>query len=146
VQAATPAAESRGVKLVLADAPVGVEGDRLRLGQLLDNLVSNAVKFTPEGGTVTVTLARRDDRAVLAVADTGIGIPEQDSEQLFQRFYRTSTARNHSIEGTGLGLVIAKAIAESHGGSIDFESSLGEGTTFRVELPARAEPPAGVAA
>ena len=135
VQAAEVGAGSQGVDLVLDVEPVRVEGDRLRLGQLLDNLVSNAVKFTPDGGTVTVSLARGGDRAVLEVADTGIGIPADERDRLFERFYRTSVAREHAIEGTGLGLVIARAIAESHGGSIGFESREGEGTTFRVELP-----------
>jgi signal transduction histidine kinase len=135
VQAAEPGAEGQGVGLVLAVEPVRVAGDRLRLGQLLDNLVSNAVKFTPDGGTVTVSLASREGEAVLEVADTGIGIPADEQERLFERFYRATTARDRSIEGTGLGLVIARAIAEAHGGRIGFESSEGEGTTFRVELP-----------
>jgi signal transduction histidine kinase len=135
VQAAGPGAESQGVALELALEPVRVEGDRLRLGQLLDNLVSNAVKFTPDGGTVKVSLASEDDQAVLEVADSGIEIPEDEQERLFERFYRATTARDRSIEGTGLGLVIARAIAEVHGGRIGFESREGEGTTFRVELP-----------
>ena len=135
VQAAEPGADGQGVGLVLALEPARVEGDRLRLGQLLDNLVSNAVKFTPDGGTVTVSLATRDGEAVLEVADTGIGIPAEEQERLFERFYRASTARERSIEGTGLGLVIARAIAEAHGGRIGFQSSEGTGTTFRVELP-----------
>jgi signal transduction histidine kinase len=135
VQAAGPGAEAQGVRLELAAEPVRVQGDRLRLGQLLDNLVSNAVKFTPDGGTVRVSLAQRDERAVLEVVDTGIGIPADEQELLFERFYRATTARDRSIEGTGLGLVIARAIAEAHGGEIGFESREGEGTTFRVGLP-----------
>ena len=135
VQAAEPGAEGQGVGLVLAVEPVRVEGDRLRLGQLLDNLVSNAVKFTPDGGTVTVSLGTRGGEAVLEIADTGIGIPADEQDRLFERFYRASTARERSIEGTGLGLVIARAIAEAHGGRIGFESKEGAGTTFRVGLP-----------
>ena len=135
VQAAEPGAEGQGVGLVLAVEPVRVEGDRLRLGQLLDNLVSNAVKFTPDGGTVTVSLGARGGEAVLEIADTGIGIPADEQDRLFERFYRASTARERSIEGTGLGLVIARAIAEAHGGRIGFESKEGAGTTFRVGLP-----------
>jgi signal transduction histidine kinase len=146
VQAAGPGAEAQGVRLALAAEAVRVEGDRLRLGQLLDNLVSNAVKFTPDGGTVRVSLARRDGQAVLEVADTGIGIPADEQERLFERFYRATTARDRSIEGTGLGLVIARAIAEAHGGGIGFESREGEGTTFRVRLPLASAEAGGVAA
>jgi signal transduction histidine kinase len=84
---------------------------------------------------VKVSLASEDDQAVLEVADSGIEIPEDEQERLFERFYRATTARDRSIEGTGLGLVIARAIAEAHSGRIAFESREGEGTTFRVELP-----------
>ena len=81
---------------------------------------------------MTVSLGARGGEAVLEIADTGIGIPADEQDRLFERFYRASTARERSIEGTGLGLVIARAIAEAHGGRIGFESKEGAGTTFRV--------------
>jgi len=109
--------------------------DRERLGQLVSNLVSNALKFTPAGGRVLVRTFVDSSTAVLEVADTGIGIPEAEQDRLFQRFFRSSTATEQAIPGTGLGLVISKAIVEGHGGSIGVTSAPGEGTCFRVELP-----------
>jgi len=109
-----------------------VWGDEMRLGQLIDNLLSNAVKFSP-GGTVTVAVGRCGDQATLAVSDTGVGIPPEDLEKVFDRFYRASTAG--TTVGTGLGLSIARSIAEAHGGSIGVTSEVGVGTTFRIELP-----------
>jgi signal transduction histidine kinase len=113
-----------------------VRGDRERLSQLVANLLSNALKFTPAGGTVTARTAHDDDGKVsVEVEDTGIGIPAAEQDRLFQRFFRSSTATEQAIPGTGLGLVIAKAIVEGHGGSISLRSVVGEGTCFRVELP-----------
>jgi signal transduction histidine kinase len=145
-QSVTPYAESRGVSLVLDTEPLTLSADTLRLSQLLTNLLSNGVKFTPDGGTVTVRTGREDGLGVLEVEDTGMGIPAEEQHKLFERFFRSSVAHRRSIEGTGLGLVIAKAIAERHGGRIVFESQVGEGTTFRVELPLQADIPAGTVA
>ena len=142
-QSVTPYAESRGVQLVLDTEPLTLRADTLRLSQLLNNLLSNGVKFTPDGGTVSVRTSLENGVGVLEVEDNGMGIPAEEQGKLFERFFRTSTAHRRSIEGTGLGLVIAKAIAERHGGRIEFESRLGEGTTFRVELPLHAEVAAG---
>lgn len=136
VEAARPLAEAKEIELVpLADQGLRVNGDRLRLNQLLANLVSNAVKFTAPGGEVEVRARERAGRAVLEVSDTGMGIPEDEQERLFERFFRSSSAASHAIQGTGLGLVICKAIAEAHGGSITFASMEGKGTTFSVALP-----------
>ena len=136
VEAAAPRARDGGVELILEeeDAPV-VRGDRDRLAQALDNLVSNAIKFTPAGGHVVVRLACEYDRAVLEVTDTGIGISQADLEQLFQRFFRTQRATSAAIPGVGLGLTIAQAIVHGHDGQISVQSRDGEGTTFRIELP-----------
>ena len=142
-QSVTPYAESRGVQLVLDTEPLTLRADTLRLSQLLNNLLSNGVKFTPDGGTVIVRTSSEGGAGILEVEDNGMGIPADEQGQLFERFFRTSTAHRRSIEGTGLGLVIAKAIAERHGGRIEFESQVGEGTTFRVELPFQAEVTAG---
>jgi signal transduction histidine kinase len=110
-----------------------VHGDRLRLGQLLSNLVSNAVKFTPEGGQVRVRVGEQDGTCQVEVTDSGVGIPADERSQLFERFYRASTATGTA--GSGLGLAISKAIAEAHGGTIRIADSAGSGTRFVVEIP-----------
>jgi PAS domain S-box-containing protein len=136
VQAAQPAAEQAGVNVVFNSEPVEpVIGDPARIAQLLDNLISNAIKFTPAGGHVDVLVDASADSAVIEVRDTGFGIPAAEQEQLFQRFFRTRSANDMAIAGTGLGLSIAKAIVDAHAGSISVESAEQRGTTFRVELP-----------
>jgi two-component system phosphate regulon sensor histidine kinase PhoR len=101
----------------------------------MDNLVSNAIKFTPSGGDVRVSLAPVNGVVRLEVSDTGIGIASKEQQRLFERFFRAPTAFEQQIPGTGLGLYIARAIVEAHGGSIAVHSEVGEGTSFRVELP-----------
>ena len=113
-------------------------GDTQRLAQTCDNLISNALKFTPEGGSVTVSLRREGGAAVLSVADTGIGIPADQLESVFERMFRTEKAEH--IPGTGLGLSITKAIVDAHEGSIEVESEEDKGTAFRVRLPLGAAP------
>jgi PAS domain S-box-containing protein len=141
IEAARPRAEENGVALRYRAEDVGeMQGDGDRLGQMLDNLVSNAIKFTPEGGTVDVYLARRGETALLEVRDSGIGIPDEEQARLFQRFFRSSTATERAIPGVGLGLTISRAIVEAHGGTIGFESEQGRGTTFKVELPLDVQP------
>jgi hypothetical protein len=110
-------------------------GDPDRLGQALDNLISNALKFTPSGGSVEIRLRAEEGLAVLEVEDTGLGIPEKEQERLFERFFRSSNAIESAIPGTGLGLTITKAIVERHGGTIEVESAANTGTTVRVWLP-----------
>jgi PAS domain S-box-containing protein len=140
VETARPVAASKGIELTLATDPLPpLLGDRGRLGQLLDNFVSNAIKFTPAGGSVRVGVTATREGTLIEVADTGMGIPADEQEQLFERFFRSSTATAQAIPGTGLGLTISKAIAEAHGGRISFTSVEGEGTTFRIELPLAAE-------
>ena len=135
VDGVRPAAEAKGLELIVDAPPLAAKGDRGRLDQLLGNLVSNAVKFTPEGGRVTVRVSAHDESAVIEVSDNGIGVPKAELDELFTRFFRSSTATENAIPGTGLGLVIAKAIAEAHGGQIAVESREGVGTTFKVTLP-----------
>jgi PAS domain S-box-containing protein len=128
------AAAEKGVELNADPGPrTVVAGDRLRLGQLLSNLVSNAVKFTPEGGQVWVRVGEQNATCQVEVTDSGIGIPAADRVHLFERFYRASTATGTA--GSGLGLAISKAIAEAHGGTIRIADSGGSGTRVVVEIP-----------
>ena len=136
-EAVRPAAAEKAVTLeVKADSPPAVLADEHRLRQVLDNLLSNAVKFTPEGGTVSVSAAADGSGARLVVADTGIGVSEEEQKQVFSRFFRASTATRRAIPGTGLGLAICHALIEQHGGSIEFSSLEGRGTEVSVTLPA----------
>jgi signal transduction histidine kinase len=140
VESSSALARAREIDLRadLGGAPA-VWADRERLAQLVSNLVSNAIKFTPAGGAVTVRTSVEDGAAVIEVEDTGVGIPEAEQERLFQRFFRSSTATEQAIPGTGLGLVISKAIAEALGGGISVRSAAGEGTCFRVWIPLERE-------
>ena len=137
VEAALPAAAEKGIELLLdVTGSLPLEADAGRLRQVLDNLVSNALKYTPDGGTVILSAQNGDGLLRVEVTDTGIGIPHDELGQLFSRFYRASTATRRAIPGTGLGLVIARAIVEGHGGTISLESTEGEGTRVGVTLPA----------
>ncbi|WP_158863415.1 sensor histidine kinase [Leifsonia sp. AG29] len=137
IETATPVAAAAGVTLLtdVPDEPVDVRGDTIRLGQAVDNLISNAVKFTPRGGTVTVSLRRDGGEAVIAVTDTGIGIPAVELSSLSQRFFRASTATRNAVPGVGLGLTITKAIVTAHGGRLDIASEEGAGTSISLHLP-----------
>jgi signal transduction histidine kinase len=123
------------------DEPVVVSGDASQLERVVINLATNAVKFTLDGGVVTLRLIppANGTGPVIEVQDTGIGIPEADQEMLFSRFFRAAQARAAAVPGSGLGLSIAKSIAELHGGQISASSVYGEGSTFRVEFPPNLE-------
>jgi signal transduction histidine kinase len=116
-------------------AEVWVRGDDRHLGQMLRNLLDNAVRYTPSGGVVSVDVVRQDEDAVLSVTDTGIGIPREAQERIFERFYRVDRARSRDRGGTGLGLAIVKHAVEFHGGRIELESELGQGSKFTIHLP-----------
>lgn len=117
-----------------------INGDAIRLRQLMLNLVDNAIKYTPEGGRVTLSLERVNGNANFVVEDTGIGIPEKDLANIFDRFYRVDKSRSRQIDGLGLGLSISKWIAEAHGGQLLVESEVGKGSKFTVILPAASAP------
>jgi PAS domain S-box-containing protein len=125
-----------GLDLLSTEVPTA-EADPARIGQLLGNLLANALKFTPDGGRVEVRLHHQAGQAMLAVSDTGPGIPAADQEQIFERFFRTAAATRQAIPGTGLGLTISKAIVDAHHGSITVDSAEGQGTVFTVRLPLR---------
>jgi len=138
IEAARPAAEAKNLILTLEDDQSAVVSvDANRIGQALDNLISNAIKFTPQGGKVQLPIENGGTTYTLRVTDTGYGIPASEQQRLFERFFRSTTASANHVPGTGLGLTIAKAIIESHGGSITFDSTEGKGTTFSVSLPKR---------
>ncbi len=129
-------AEEKHISLI-ADGtdPVEVEADPSRLKQVVVNLLDNAIKYTPEGGKVTITVAQRDGHAVLEVADSGLGISANDLPHVFERFYRADKARSRQMGGTGLGLSIVRSICMAHSGRVTVSSSEGRGSLFRVELP-----------
>jgi len=137
IEAATQGASRKGVDLraKLPSRPVRTRHDQQRIGQLLSNLLGNAVKFTPSGGTVTLTLERNGEGAILRVADTGIGIDASELPHIFDRFYRGTRAAEARATGSGLGLAIVKSIVDMHRGLITVDSAPGQGTTVEVRLP-----------
>jgi heavy metal sensor kinase len=130
-----PLAEEKGVSLDARLARATVAGDSGRLAQVVTNLLSNAVQYNRPGGNVHAELRVASGKAVLSVADTGVGIPEEDRPHLFERFYRVDKARSRASGGNGLGLAICKSIVEAHGGRIGFETEPGRGSRFWVRLP-----------
>ena len=138
VASAGPHAQREGIELDLrvGDEPIPLFVDPGRIGQAVDNLLSNAIKFTPRGGRVTASVRRSDGGVQIAVADTGVGIPEDEQGMLFTRFFRASTATRNAVPGVGLGLTITRAIVLAHGGTMDVTSQEGVGTEFRFALPA----------
>jgi heavy metal sensor kinase len=129
-------AEDKQIQLETQLRPqVKVQGDRYRLKQVLLNLIDNAIKYCPAGTLIQIRLAPADSAYVLEVKDNGPGIPREEIQRLFDRFYRIDKARSREIGGSGLGLSICKSICEGHGGKIEADSDLGQGSTFRVTLP-----------
>ncbi len=129
-------AEDQGIRLrlIAPEEPLVVVGDTDRLRQVIGNLVSNALRYTPAGGSVTLRSWERGRQVRVAVSDTGPGIASKDLPHVFDRFYRADAARDRASGGSGLGLAIARALVEAHGGQIQVESTVGEGTTFTIIL------------
>jgi signal transduction histidine kinase len=125
--------------------PVWLHCDPLRIEQVLHNLVGNAIKFSPDGGRVAIGLTHEADEAILSVADCGIGISTEDQRSLFEPFHRVGAAK-HQIPGVGLGLFVVREIVRAHGGRVEVTSVAGQGTTFRVHLPAEMQPRPGAEA
>ncbi|MFX1818617.1 MULTISPECIES: sensor histidine kinase [Micrococcaceae] len=136
VSSATPRAAAAGVVLQ-AQTPERLDAhvDGARISQVLDNLVSNAIKYSPDGGSVLVSLEQEDGHLACRITDTGMGMSPEDASEVFAKFFRSSTVRRTAIPGVGLGLPISKAIIEAHGGTIGVDSTLGEGTTFTFRVP-----------
>jgi heavy metal sensor kinase len=129
-------AREKGLNFTLGTVEnITLKGDKLKLRQMILNIMANAIRYTPNGGSIFTTLVKQKDQAIVSVTDTGIGIAPEHLPLLFERFYRVDKARSRSEGGSGLGLAIAKNIAEVHQGKIEVESEVGKGSTFRLILP-----------
>jgi heavy metal sensor kinase len=131
-------AQDKGIKFTVdTKDDVNVSGDKVKLRQLFTNILENAVRYTPADGKISISLLEKESNAVVSISDTGIGIPPEHLPHIFERFYRVDKARARADGGVGLGLAIAKIIAESHKGKIQVESEVGKGTTFIVSIPVK---------
>jgi signal transduction histidine kinase len=138
-------AEVMGIELTVAVEPIVVQAGRKDVRLAVRNLLENALAYTLPGGAITASTRRDGSEAVISVADTGIGIPGRDVARIFERFYRVDDARNRDTGGTGLGLAIVRHVADQHGGTVEVESELGRGSTFRIRFPVEpAEAPGAV--
>jgi signal transduction histidine kinase len=136
VEQSSPKSERHRLVTDVESALPAVRADRTRIERILDNLIGNAIKYSPSGGEVRVSARRDDDHIVVAVSDEGIGISASDRERLFQPFQRLETfAQGAAIQGVGLGLVVCRRLVEAHGGRIGLESEPGKGSTFYFTLP-----------
>lgn len=135
------AATSHSLSLSLPDEPVVVRCDPMRIAQVLNNLISNAIKYSPRGGEVSLRLRTDGADAVVEVTDHGIGIPPQELGRVFEPFHRGAASRE-TVPGVGLGLSVARQLVEAHAGHLDVESAVGVGSTFRLRLPLASRPPA----
>jgi signal transduction histidine kinase len=128
--------EDHALRFEPAGEPLLIKGDRDRLAQVIGNLLSNGIKYSPDGGEVEVGAGRIGDEVTVWVRDHGLGIPEEHQDRIFTKFFRGDVGRERGIAGTGLGLVLARQIIEAHGGEVGFESEEGAGSTFWVRIPA----------
>jgi signal transduction histidine kinase len=136
-------AEDKGISIACkVQDKVSVDGDRARIKQGVVNLLDNAIKYTPSGGSVSLNVYAREHKAVIEVADTGIGIPAGALPHIFERFFRVDKARSRDAGGAGLGLAIVKSICAAHGGQVRVESVEGQGSRFMAELPLAQSTPA----
>jgi len=134
------------VECRLPSEPLLIEGDDVRLEQVVQNLISNAIKYSPNGGPIAVQAEQQGHQARLLVRDCGMGIPKNDQPHLFQRFYRATNADTQHMSGMGIGLYVVKEIVTLHGGTVAVESCEGAGSTFTVCLPLQPEAQAGIVA
>jgi signal transduction histidine kinase len=132
---AQPALDEHTIRYHPPGEPLLIVGDELRLEQVIQNLIQNAIKYSPSGGRIDVEVARRGDRACVTVTDQGIGIPPAALPRLFSRFYRASNVNPQHITGMGVGLYVVKEIVNLHGGEVEVTSQEGEGSTFTICLP-----------
>jgi two-component system, OmpR family, phosphate regulon sensor histidine kinase PhoR len=137
ILACEPQWKDKDINLDVSLEEVEITADEDLLSQVWNNLIHNSVKFTPQAGSIKLTLQTRDDQAEFRISDTGIGIAEEDQARIFERFYKADKSRTRAKGGSGLGLSIVKKIIEMHKGTIEVESKVGAGTTFTVSLPCR---------
>jgi two-component system phosphate regulon sensor histidine kinase PhoR len=137
IETATPRARDKDLRLSVnkPDNVPDIAGDRRRLTEVLQNLIDNAIQYTPAGGQIMVSASVAGPDVVFTVSDTGIGIPQAEQPRIFERFYRVDVARSREVGGTGLGLSIAKHLVEGHGGRIWVESEVGQGSQFHFSVP-----------
>ncbi len=135
VIAAEPLWSAKGLTVELDLRPIILIADSDQLSQVWTNLLGNAIKYTPPGGTISLSLAEAENSVTVSIRDTGIGIPAEDLDKIYERFYKVDKARDRSVGGNGLGLAIVKTIISIHGGEIALESAVGQGSTFSVTLP-----------
>jgi signal transduction histidine kinase len=136
-----PSLDVHQLQLGLPDAPLWLDGDGLRLEQVVANLIKNALKYSPAGGTIAVRLAQTATAVELSVADQGVGIPASDIPHLFEQYYRASNVDPQQIRGFGIGLSLVAAVVAEHGGDVQVSSVVGVGSTFTVVLPRVATEP-----
>ncbi|MEK3912349.1 cell wall metabolism sensor histidine kinase WalK [Paenibacillus sp. FSL H7-0331] len=141
VLACEPQWLSKKIDMDVSLVDMEIVADEELLSQVWVNLLYNSIKFTPDGGTITVRLEKEQDQVLVSISDTGIGIAEEDQTRIFERFFKADVSRNRSVSGSGLGLSIVHRIIEMHQGAITVESKLGTGTTITVKLPETAEQP-----
>ncbi len=137
METAQPRARDKDLQLSVnqAEKIPDIAGDRRRLTEVLQNLLDNAIQYTPAGGQIMVSAGVAGSEVVFTVTDTGIGIPQAEQPRIFERFYRVDIARSRQVGGTGLGLAISKHLIEGHGGRIWVESELGQGSQFHFSVP-----------
>ena len=137
IETAQPRARDKDLRLSVnqANKIPDIAGDRRRLTEVLQNLLDNAIQYTPAGGQIMVSAGVTGSEVTFTVSDTGIGIPQADQPRIFERFYRVDVARSREVGGTGLGLSIAKHLVEGHGGRIWVESDVGQGSQFHFSVP-----------
>lgn len=137
IETSTPRANEKDLKLVvnLAERVPDIAGDRRRLTEVLQNLLDNAIQYTPAGGQIMISASPKSGEVIFTVSDTGIGIPQAEQPRIFERFYRVDVARSREVGGTGLGLSIAKHLVETHGGRIWVDSEVGRGSEFHFSVP-----------
>lgn len=116
-------------------SPIWIEIDTDKMNQVLDNILNNAIKYSPDGGKITVSMQTTDTQLIIVISDQGLGIPQKDLPRIFDRFYRVDKARSRAQGGTGLGLAIAKEIVKQHHGFIWAKSEYGKGSSFTIVLP-----------